>query len=316
MKLSHYLKIYPFEERPGHRLLFSTKKASMTLLKEEMLQAIEAGTLTRSDEEMLLKLGIIVPDREAEKQEISGMLETVNKNNTCLNITVVLNLDCNFACIYCYEGDMKGKLYMSEETADLLMDFIRDKFTPAMKTVNIDFYGGEPLLSSGLIKYISKKVKAFTEGRGAAYTFTMINNGSLFKRKIAGELKELGLTGVKITLDGPAEIHNRFRPFKSGGGSFDTIIKNIRETCDLVGVGIGGNYDKESYKGLISLLDYLENEGLTPDKIYSIKFGPVMKRPEGDCLTCRLFRRVHVGKRALAFEGGCTAERRGAEEGL
>ena len=55
------------------------------------------------------------------------MIRRLNNNNSCLNITVVMNLDCNFACTYCYEGEMKGKLYMSDETAGRLTDFIKEK---------------------------------------------------------------------------------------------------------------------------------------------------------------------------------------------
>jgi uncharacterized protein len=282
MHLSHYLKTYPYEEEPGHLLLFSTKQASKALIKEETFQAIEKGTLSPSDEALLSKLGMIVQDREEEKRAVLGLLDKVNTKDPGLNMIVVLNLDCNFACVYCYEGDMKGKLYMSDETADRLIDFIKERFTEEKKSLLIDFYGGEPLLSIGRIKSISQAIRSFIESRGASYDFTLVTNGSLFKRKVAEELVPLGLKSVKITLDGPAEIHNRCRPFKSGAGSFDTIIRNIKESCDLVKIGIGGNFDRDNYEKFVPLLDYLQRQGLTPEKISSVKFDPVMKSPEGD----------------------------------
>ena len=254
----------------------------MLILKEETIEAIERNALHPDDEALLAGLGIIVADREEERLSVLGVIDRLNANNTGLNITVVINLDCNFSCIYCFEGDMKGKLYMSDATAGWLISFIKEKFTSDKKALNIDFFGGEPMLSAGLIKAISQELKSFAEGRGAAYSFTLVSNGSLFKRKIVEELSGLGLTTVKITLDGPAEIHNRYRPFKSGAGSFDTIIRNIKDTCDIVKIGIGGNFDRESYERFIPLLDYLEKEGLTPDKIYKIKFDAVMKRPKDD----------------------------------
>ena len=282
MQFSRYLKIYPFEEKPGYLLLFSTKKASKILLKEETYQAIEKGTLSPSDEALLSILGMIVHDREEEKRTVLGLFDDLNSKNTGLSIMAVLNMDCNFSCIYCYEGDMKGNLYMSETTADLLIDFIKDNFPDYKTSLLIDFYGGEPLLSTGLIKHISRALKAFTETRGASYSFSLVTNGSLFTRRVAEELAPLGLKGAKITLDGPAEIHNRYRPFKSGTGSFETIIRNIKETCDLVRIGIGGNFERTNYEKFPLLLDYFLREGLTPDKIAMVKFDPVMKPPEGD----------------------------------
>ncbi len=282
MQLSHYLKIYPYEEKPGHLLLFSTKKSSVIVIKEETFQAIEQATLSPSDEALLFKHGVIVPDREEEKRNMFGLLDTKNTRNPALNSMVVLNLDCNFACLYCYEGDMKGNRYMSDETAALLIDLIKKNFTGEKKKLLIDFYGGEPLLSLGLIKSISRELSAFTQGKGGSFNFTLVSNGALFKKQVAEELVPLGLERIKITLDGPAEVHNQYRPFKSGAGSFNTLIRNIKETCDLVKISIGGNFESHNYEQFVSLLDFLIKEGLTPEKISGIKFDPVSKRPEGD----------------------------------
>ncbi len=282
MQLSRYVKIYPSEQGSEQQLLFSTKKASKILVTLKTLQSLEQGTLSPEEETLLSRLGMIVEDREKEKQAVLGLFDRMNGSNPELKITVVLNLDCNFACIYCYEGDMKGSLYMTEETADRLIAFIKDHFPDHKKSLVVDFYGGEPLLSLGLIKSISKRLKSFVKNRGASYRFNLVTNGSLFMRKVARELARLGLTNVQITLDGPAENHNKYRPFKSGAESFDTLIKNIQETWDLVKIGIGGNFDKKNYEEFIRLLDDLEWAGLTPDKISSIKFAPIVNRHEGD----------------------------------
>ncbi|WP_435547804.1 geopeptide radical SAM maturase [Desulfobacterium sp. N47] len=283
MQLSHYLKAYPYEENPDHLLLFSTLKMSKILLTKKTYKAIEKKNgLSSSEEALLSKMGMIVHDREEEKRAVLGFFDELNAKKTGLNIIVVLNLDCNFACTYCYEGGMKGKLYMSDETADQLVDFIKNNFPHNKKSLLIDFYGGEPLLSIGLIKYISRALKTFAESRGASYGFTLVTNGSLFTKRAAEDLVELGLQGVKICLDGPAESHNKSRPFKSGAGSFDTLIKNIKETCGIVKIGIGGNYTKDNYEKFPLLLNYLTTEGLTPDKIATVKFDPVTKQPEGE----------------------------------
>ena len=280
MNVSTYLKIYPCKEKPGHLLLFSTKNASIATISESTFKAIEEDTLTQPEKESLSKIGMVVQDIEKEKQSVSELFDEINKNNKILNITVVLNLDCNFACKYCYEDDIKGTLYMSDTTADQLIEFIKQKFTDKKEQIILDFYGGEPLLSIELIKYISKGVNSFVAGRVATYSFTLVTNGSLFTRHIAETLVPLGLESVKITLDGPSKIHNHYRPYKSGEGSFNNIIKNIKDTFDLVKINIGGNYERKNYEQFPLLLDYLLNEGITPNKIASIKFDPVMNTPK------------------------------------
>src|SRR3972149_158401 len=289
---SYYLKAYPCPDNPDQLLLFSTKKASAILLDRKTFQAMQKGALSSSDEARLEKLKMLVPDRDAEKQAMLSRLDELNPKNRGLNIIAVLNLDCNFACTYCFEEGVKGNLYMSEATADRLPAFIKDKFRENQDTLVIDFYGGEPLLSLDLIQSISQAAKSFAESRNAVYSFTLVTNGSLFTRKGAEKLVPLGLKSVKITLDGPAEIHNKNRPFKSGAGSFDAIIKNIKDTCDLVKIGIGGNFTEHNYERFGLVLDYMEAEGLTPDKVSLVKFDAVVSRPKNDTSP-------------IEFTGGC-----------
>ena len=283
MQPSFYLKAYPYDDKPGYRLLYSPSRASMILIKEGTYRgAIEGGGLSPEDEATLSKLGMIVPDQQEEKRAIATLFDDLNAKSTHLDIVVVLNFDCNFACTYCFEKRMKGHLYMSDETAEALIEFIKKKFTKDKKSLTVVFYGGEPLLSTGLMKSISRKLKSFCESRDAVYTFNIITNGSLFKRRVVEELVPLGLKYAKITVDGPAETHNKSRPFKSGAGSFDVIMENIKQTCDIVKIAVTGNFDRDNYKKFPLLLDYMGKKGLTPDNIDMVRFDPVANRPEGD----------------------------------
>jgi len=282
MELSRYLKAYPYEEKEGYVLLFSTRNASKILVKEDIYHDLRSGVTPVEKQALLSKLGIVVPNPHQEKKDVLSFFERLNQRNMEITITAVMNLDCNFACLYCYEGEQKGRHYMSQETADSLVGFAQNSLREKTKSLLVDFYGGEPLLSLDLIKDISGKLKTIAQAQGASYRFTLVTNGSLFKRSVAKQLVPLGLYSVRITIDGPADVHNRYRPFKTGRGSFDAVIRNIKETCDLTRVNIGGNYERHNYRLFPLLLDVFVSEGLTPEKIASVKFDPVNKRPEGD----------------------------------
>jgi len=107
------------------------------------------------------------------------------------------------------------------------------------------------------------------------------------------ELLTAGLYAAKVTVDGPADEHNRLRPFASGKPSFETILTNIRDCCDLIKVGFGGNYTSENYTRISELLDSLDRYGLSPDNLSTVQFHPVMQttdqysNPEftGGCLS-------------------------------
>ena len=161
MQPSYYLKTYPCPDNTAQLLVFSTKKASAILLDRETYQSLERGTLSPADEAMLAALGMVVADRDAEKQAMLGLLDERNPQNRGLNIIAVMNLDCNFACPYCFEEGLKGNLYLSASTADRLLAFIKDKFRENQDTLLIDFYGGEPLLSLDLIQSISQAARSF-----------------------------------------------------------------------------------------------------------------------------------------------------------
>ena len=282
MEPTLFLKAFPCPGREDQRLFFSTRTAGKLLLDPSLLVSIQDNTLSPDEEALLSDLGFLVPDRIAEARGMPGVLDLQNDRNADLTVTIVLNLDCNFACTYCYEGSRKGHQYMTAETAGDLIQFIKARFTDQKTTLAVDFYGGEPLLCLGIIEQISKDLKSFAESRNAAYFSTMITNGSLLKRSVAEKLAALGLRSLKVTLDGPAHIHDQSRPFRNGVGSFDVILKNIESCCDLIKITIGGNYNQETYPEFVSLLDLLEARGLTPDKLGFVKFDPIMDTGETD----------------------------------
>ncbi len=89
-----------------------------------------------------------------------------NRLSAKFTAQVVLNLDCNLACTYCYEGGMKGRHYMSPETARLLAEMVeRDAYIARGKGVELSFYGGEPLMSLDLIVSLSERLKTAAEPR-------------------------------------------------------------------------------------------------------------------------------------------------------
>ena len=277
MRLSRYLKIYPEPSGPGRLLLYSTSRGSSVLMSTTMLRALEEGTLPPADQETLVRLGMLVPDPDAEREAMRLAIDDANLRSSVSSAMVVLNLDCNLACSYCYEGGLKGRRYMTSATAGLLAEVLERDHVGRGMSINLAFYGGEPLMSTDLIGAISSRLRASTAEAGTDFSFTLVTNGTLLTRKTVDMLRPLGLKGAKITLDGPRENHDRFRPFISGKGSYDSIIGNLREVCDLIGISVGGNFTRDNYRQFPLLLDDLLREGLTPERIASIQFAPVTK---------------------------------------
>jgi uncharacterized protein len=294
MQLSNYLKAWPYPDKPGYHLLYSTKKASVALLPSAGFDKISNNAGATEYTENLTKLGMLIPDRQQERVDVLGFANEINRLNTGLVVSVILGLDCNFACTYCYEGSMKGKHAMADDTADQFIAYIKSRFTPDKKKLILDFYGGEPLLYTKRIKYIARQLKPYVEERGGIFRFSLVTNGSLLTKKITKELIPLGLSIAKLTVDGPAAIHDQYRPFKSGRPSFDTIMANAQDCCEVVKIGLGGNFSADNYPDFPALFDAMADYNLSPEKLGPVQFFPVIQtrdqyaNPEfsGGCMTC------------------------------
>jgi len=276
MELSPFVRFYPSTADPDQVLIYSTLRGSVLQASAELVRAMEANEVPAgSQRETLQRLGILVPDAEAERERVWGYFDWANDCLQRFTALVTLNLDCNLACPYCYEDHFRGKKYMSEATADLLVETLLHGPIAEGKEVRLDFYGGEALLSQPLVERIARPVHEAAARSGSHFSFMLVTNGTLLTPAVVKQLRPLGLDGARITMDGPPDIHNRQRPFVSGKGSFDLILANIKAVCDLLPLQLGGNYQRENYRRFPELLDLLAAEGITPGKLSAVTFSPV-----------------------------------------
>jgi len=278
--LSFYTKKFENRFDPETLILYSTKTSALIIIPKETLQKLEERKLPPEDKKLLTELGFLVEDREKEREymiNIFDLLET-----PYVEAIFVLNRDCNFSCKYCFEANIKKSAYMSQKVLYQSIEFINRELEKGAKALLIGLYGGEPLLKPKLTKEVLIKAKELCEKFKIELKATLVTNGSLMKKELVRELTQLGLKKVRITLDGPPQIHNYFRPFKNGKESFHVILNNIKECVSVLKeLEIAGNYSRETYKEFPKLLDILLEEGLGPDKVASIRFEPIIKQPSG-----------------------------------
>ena len=277
MQLSNYLKIYPCPDQPGMNMVYSTIRSSVVLLPDDLLDAARNGTLPDEERDTLAGLGILTEDRAAEREQLRTVFD-IPRPTRPFKAIVVLNLDCNLACPYCYEAAFRGKEYMSGETAAQLVETLRRDRIDKGQPVQLTFYGGEPLLSLDLIRAIAAPLQEAARSRGVAFTFSLVTNGTLLNRACAEELVALGLTGAKITIDGPAELHNQSRPYVSGNGSYEAIMRNVLDIYDIVTLQLGGNFTQGNYREFPRMLDDLLERGIDPARVGAMLFAPVVPK--------------------------------------
>ena len=275
MELTRYLKIYPSPQSPDTLLLYATARGAAVRVPRELLDDAREGRLSPEEEAALARLGILVPDAAAEREELRTLFDTANGQNRPFKALVTLNLDCNLNCVYCYEKHFRDKSFMSMVTAEQLITHIRNERLAKGMDVILDFYGGEALLSLPTLRHIAGEVGKAASAAGRQFAFNLVSNGTLLSHTVAIELQQLGLKNVRFTLDGPPDVHDSQRPFTGGAGSFDVILKNIERVCDTVTVQLGGNYTRDNFRRFPELLDILMERGITPDRLGTVMFSPV-----------------------------------------
>ncbi|MGA3311112.1 MAG: SPASM domain-containing protein [Xanthobacteraceae bacterium] len=133
---------------------------------------------------------------------------------------------CNLGCLYCAEAATmpKARSRMSEEVLDAaLACLMSDGQTDVIRTIRLG--SGEPLLALPLLRLLAAKLRAM--GPAAPKVF-LTTNGS---RLSAGTMHWLVGTEwtVKISLDGPADIHDRWRPDAKGAPTHAKISAAVGE---------------------------------------------------------------------------------------
>jgi len=269
--------------------LMNTITDAQLVVSSDVAALLDRSDLARSrpsDEEreameLLWDNGFLVDSRDADRHRLDEYLTEVKSNKTELNVTVLTTLQCNFACDYCFQGDHGDynthAEKMSPETAARVAEWIEremDRVQP--ERVLLTFFGGEPLLNLPVMYALAERAWHATQARGVKLFVNIITNGLLLTPDVVDRMQPYGLNGIKITLDGDRDTHNRMRPLRGGQGTFDRIVENVRAVAGRVKIAIGGNFDESSVDSFTALLDFLKSQDFA-DKLSKIFFKPVIR---------------------------------------
>ena len=107
---------------------------------------------------------------------------------------------------------------------------VAERLTRSPEKFVLTLFGGEPLLNLPVTYYLAEQCYAVCQERGVTQHISVITNGLLMTPEVVDRLNPYGLQGIKITLDGDRETHNRMRPLRGRQGTFDKIIDNISKS--------------------------------------------------------------------------------------
>lgn len=141
--------------------------------------------------------------------------------------------DCNLKCKYCFaeEGEYHGKReLMSLEVGKKAIDFLI-KASGKRKNLEVDFFGGEPLMNFDVVKGIVEYARNIEKENGKNFRFTITTNGILLNDDIMEYINE-NMHNVVLSIDGRKEVHDRMRPRAGGQGSYDNIVPKFQKLAE------------------------------------------------------------------------------------
>lgn len=224
---------------------------------EYFLYDVESGSLHNVDksaylvakqkyssltDEEFLSYGLLT---KAETEEIDSELSELERQGVLNSPATVYNLnctgeikalclhichDCNLRCPYCFAKDgtyNTPKDYMTFEVGAAAIDFLIEK-SKNRQNLEVDFFGGEPLMNMGVVKRIVEYANEKVKEAGKSIHFTMTTNGVLLGEENRRWLND-NMFNVVISIDGRPEVHDKLRVTPNHKGCQALVLENAKE---------------------------------------------------------------------------------------
>ena len=221
--LSHFDETGIFDEEARRELLQqeALTEAELDEILEEIEELKKSGQLFSED--------LFKPLAQGFKQRQSVL------KAMCLHVAHACNMDCE----YCFagKGEYHGKAgLMSLETGKKAIDFLVAN-SPGRRNLEVDFFGGEPLLNWEVCKELVRYGRSLEESTGKNFRFTLTTNGILVDQDVIDFCnKEMG--NVVLSLDGCRETNDRMRHLKGterDGSAYEKIVPKFKAFADARG---------------------------------------------------------------------------------
>jgi uncharacterized protein len=146
---------------------------------------------------------------------------------------------------------------MKRPTIDAIK-FLLYARTDDLQSLQLSWFGGEPLLAEDIILEINSYASALYRGKN--YSSSISTNGFYLTFDLFTALLKSGLRRFQISLDGPARVHDKSRVTLRGNGTFNTIWQNLlatRNTKEDFTINLRLHVTEDNCESLPELVDQI-----------------------------------------------------------
>lgn len=246
--------------------------------------------MTDEEKDYLIENNILVESSVNEYEDYLQKFEEWKTSEKELTITLGMTFQCNFDCKYCIQkGNYSERDTIDRNKADQIIRWTEEalKGFYNFKTLNINYFGGEPTLNLENIFYLSERLAELCIKRNITFYQQIVTNGYALDQNSIRRMKALGIRDYQITLDGLAEVHNsrRSRNFDS----FSQIVHNIILIAEMgMRIFLLHVFDLSNIESAKELVDYFNKLAEKRPKLrdaITFNFVPTIPK-QVDCVEC------------------------------
>ena len=166
---------------------------------------------------------------EDEYRFVPAINDDITLKAMCLHVSH----DCNMRCKYCFasKGDFgSGRKLMNADIGKKAIDLLISK-SGKRKNLEIDFFGGEPLMNFEVMKEIVSYAREKEREYNKNFRFTVTTNGLLLNEEIIKYINE-NFVNVVLSIDGRKETNDNMRLSINGKGTYSHIIDKIKAVAE------------------------------------------------------------------------------------
>ncbi|MCH3957185.1 MAG: 4Fe-4S cluster-binding domain-containing protein [Olsenella sp.] len=222
-------------------VLYDTYSCKLFSLPFEMADRAYQGCLT-VDEESAVNALVSDSHSKAKCKNI-GTLESLR---------LLITNKCNFKCDYCFADAGSYGLARASMSPQMARDIIDYFYSSYDSILQISFFGGEPLIASNVIACVCDYIKSSYPDKHPSYS--IVTNASLLDDNITNVLAKNSIS-VVASVDGPRQINDLHRVYKSGVGTFNDVDANLRQYGSRLRLSVEATYTSSHVDGGLSRSD-------------------------------------------------------------
>lgn len=269
MKESNY-NLYSITEKGV--ICFNTLHYTFSLLPTSLYsKLIECrwDSIPYPQKNILIRNGFITEDDNDEYDILQEENKNETYNSATYNLTILPSLDCNLRCWYCFEKHIKDS-HLEQSTHNNILAFVENLLTDKqIKYLNIELFGGEPLLYFETELYpLLKEIKKKVQNANKIVNFLFVTNATCIEQHHIALFADLKAR-FQISIDGYKDKHNHIkRDLYKKVPTYERVINtlhNLSNGYKECHINLRINYDNETLQHIPEVIQDISD--IDPKKI-------------------------------------------------